>query len=129
MKDLSKRYLVTPEEYQPIKSSSSRFDSKPYFIPHPDAKNAAKKHSDLKIFYLLTTSWTLTKFTVHSRSTAIFIRSKNAVSVPKSYSSIRKTIQESTTNSSSTIITSTKPIGRYLQPRRFQYSNSHSIII
>ena len=44
MKDLSKRYLVTPEEYQRIKSTSNRFDSKPYSIPHPDAKNAAKKN-------------------------------------------------------------------------------------
>ena len=84
MKDLSKRYLVTPEEYQRIKSSSSRFDSKPYSIPHPDAKNAAKKHSDLKDILSSDNVSDFDKVLQYTQGLRQYLSDlKNAVSVPK----------------------------------------------
>ena len=84
MKDLSKRYLVTPEEYQRIKSTSNRFDSKPYSIPHPDAKNAAKKHSDLKDILSTDHVSDFDKVLQYTQGLRQYLSDlKNAVSVPK----------------------------------------------
>ena len=84
MKDLSKRYLVTPEEYQRIKSPSSRFDSKPYSIPHPDAKNAAKTHSTLKDILSSENVSDFDKVLGYTQSLQRYLSDlKNAVSVPK----------------------------------------------
>jgi hypothetical protein len=110
-KQLSRRYLVTPEEYKKLLNPVSLFNSSnPYHIPHPNAK-AAKETEDRMQNALFNPSTSETeKALVYASELTKFLQNfTDAVSVPKSQAILGTTPVTSTPNQNDSSSTSAAP--------------------